>query len=151
MTEDLYKKDKKPYVEQTDADGKSDAEASFEAWNKHIYRNESVICDLFHGQFKSTLICALCNRVSITFDPFLMVTVPIPSTKWVTKSGYFIQYHLSKDGSYCNQKLEVKVKENDKVCNLRERIQEKYGIEPSSFLITWVSDMKLVTIFNDQM
>lgn len=28
MTEDLYKKDKKPYVEQTDADGKSDAEAS---------------------------------------------------------------------------------------------------------------------------
>ena len=46
MTEDLLKKDKKPYVESTDADGKSDAEASLEAWNKHIYRNESVICNL---------------------------------------------------------------------------------------------------------
>jgi len=122
MTEDLYKKDKKPYVEQTDAEGKSDAEASQEAWNKHIYRNESVICDLFHGQFKSTLICALCSRVSITFDPFLMATVPIPSTKWVTKSGYFIQYHLNTEGNYCNSKLEVKVKENDKVFNLRQRI-----------------------------
>jgi ubiquitin C-terminal hydrolase len=102
MTEDLFKKDKKPYVEQTDADGKSDAEASLEAWNKHIYRNESVICDLFHGQFKSTLICAICNRVSITFDPFLMATVPIPNTKWVTKAGFFIQYYLNKDGIYSN-------------------------------------------------
>lgn len=111
MTEDLFKKDKKPYVEQTDADGKSDAEASLEAWNKHIYRNESVICDLFHGQFKSTLICAICNRVSITFDPFLMATVPIPNTKWVTKAGFFIQYYLNKDGIYSNQKIEVKVKE----------------------------------------
>jgi len=49
MAEDLYKHDKKPYVEQTDADGKTDEIASLEAWNKHVYRNESIILDLFHG------------------------------------------------------------------------------------------------------
>ena len=39
MSEDLYKQENKPYVEQTDAEGKSDSEASIEAWNKHVYRN----------------------------------------------------------------------------------------------------------------
>ena len=49
MSEDLYKKEKKPYVEQTEAEGKTDEQASLEAWNKHVFRNESIILDLFHG------------------------------------------------------------------------------------------------------
>lgn len=44
----------------TDAGGKPDHEASLEAWTKHIIRNESVIVDLFHGQYKSTLVCSVC-------------------------------------------------------------------------------------------
>lgn len=92
MSEDLYKQGKKPYVEQTEADGKTDQEASLEAWNKHVYRNESIIVDLFHGQFKSTLVCSICSRVSITFDPFLMVSLPIPLTRWEKFEAYYIQY-----------------------------------------------------------
>jgi hypothetical protein len=49
MSEDLYKREKKPYVESSETDGKSDQQASMEAWNKHVYRNESIILDLFHG------------------------------------------------------------------------------------------------------
>jgi hypothetical protein len=45
----------------------------------------------------------------------------------------------------------VKVKENDKVHDLRQKIEEKYGVPRSQYLITWVCDMKLVQIFNDQM
>jgi ubiquitin C-terminal hydrolase len=58
MSEDLYKQDKKPYIQVDESEGKSDQDASNEAWNKHIFRNESIICDLFHGQYKSTLICS---------------------------------------------------------------------------------------------
>ena len=90
MSEDLYKKEKKPYVEQNESEGKSDVTDSKEAWNKHILRNESIICDLFHGQFKSTLECALCKRISITFDPFLMIALPIPSTKYEDIEGYLL-------------------------------------------------------------
>ena len=90
MSEDLYKKEKKPYVEQNESEGKSDETASKEAWNKHILRNESIICDLFHGQFKSTLECALCKRISITFDPFLMIALPIPSTIYEDIEGYLL-------------------------------------------------------------
>jgi ubiquitin carboxyl-terminal hydrolase 19 len=49
MSEDLYKRNKKPYVETTDSEGKTDEQASLESWNKHIYRNESIIQDLFLG------------------------------------------------------------------------------------------------------
>jgi ubiquitin carboxyl-terminal hydrolase 4/11/15 len=71
--EDLYRKEKKPYVETGETEGKTDKEASIEAWNKHVYRNESVILDLFHGQFKSRTSCNQCDKVSIVFDPFLMI------------------------------------------------------------------------------
>ena len=106
MCEDLYKKTKKPYVEQTEADGKSDVQASLEAWNKHVYRNESIITDLFHGQYKSTLVCSICDRVSVTFDPFLMVSLPIPQVKWEALDCYHIQYDQNSE-NYQNYKLFV--------------------------------------------
>ncbi len=81
LSEDLYRKSKKPYVEMTDAGGKPDVEASLEAWTKHIIRNESVIVDLFHGQYKSTLVCSVCQKVSVTFDPFMTLSLPIPGKK----------------------------------------------------------------------
>jgi len=49
LSEDLYRKNKKPYVEMTEAKGRDDLVASEEAWLKHLIRNESIIVDLFHG------------------------------------------------------------------------------------------------------
>ena len=122
--------------------------ASLEAWNKHIYRNESIIVDLFHGQFKSTLNCSICKRISITFDPFMMVSVPIPSTKYLTLEIYYIQYSLDKDGKYDNFRFPVKLKETDRVWDLRQKIEKMYGIEKSSTLITHVQDNMLKRIYN---
>ena len=65
----------------TEATGKSDREASKEAWLKHLVRNESIIVDLFHGQYKSTLVCNICRKISITFDPFMTLSLPIPGKK----------------------------------------------------------------------
>ena len=93
MAEDLYKQEKKPYVEVSEEEGRTDEEASLDAWNKHLYRNESIITDLFHGQYKSTLICSICNRVSITFDPYLLVSLPIPQVKYVSLEFFYIKYH----------------------------------------------------------
>ena len=44
-----------------------------EAWRGHLARNNSIIVDLFQGQLKSTLVCPVCARVSVTFDPFMCV------------------------------------------------------------------------------
>jgi ubiquitin carboxyl-terminal hydrolase 4/11/15 len=33
------------------------------------------------GQYKSELICPDCKRISITFDPYMTVTLPLPNSK----------------------------------------------------------------------
>ena len=36
----------------------------------NLRRNDSIITDLFCGQFKSTIKCPDCKLINITFDPF---------------------------------------------------------------------------------
>lgn len=47
-------------------------------WNDHIMDNQSVIVKTFHGQYKSSVKCSECNHVSVTFEPFMYLSVPIP-------------------------------------------------------------------------
>lgn len=50
MGEDLFRKGKKPFVEDKDPPaGQSEEDQAKEAWNKHLLRNESIVTDLFHG------------------------------------------------------------------------------------------------------
>jgi ubiquitin C-terminal hydrolase len=81
LGEDLYRKGKKPYVEDSDKPNQTEEEAAIEAWNKHLLRNESIVTDLFHGQFKSTVNCQKCDRVSVTFDPMMTIMLPIPAPR----------------------------------------------------------------------
>lgn len=53
-----------------------------------MQRNDSIIVDLFHGQYKSTITCPECHRLSITYDPFTNVSLPIPKLKRV--DVYFV-------------------------------------------------------------
>ncbi|KAJ0106130.1 hypothetical protein Patl1_17393 [Pistacia atlantica] len=61
-------------------DGRPDEEVANECWINHKARNDSLIVDVFQGQYKSTLVCPLCDKISITFDPFMYLTLPLPST-----------------------------------------------------------------------
>uniref|UniRef100_A0A8C1EUP1 Ubiquitin carboxyl-terminal hydrolase n=1 Tax=Cyprinus carpio carpio TaxID=630221 RepID=A0A8C1EUP1_CYPCA len=81
LHEDLNRVKKKEYIELRDADGRPDQEVAEEAWRNHLRRNDSVIVDTFHGLFKSTLVCPQCNKVSVTFDPFCYLSVPLPVSK----------------------------------------------------------------------
>ena len=137
LSEDLFRKAKKPYVEMTDSEGKPDEIASHEAWTKHLIRNESVIVDLFHGQYKSTLVCSKCSKISITFDPFMTLSLPIPGKK--EKYGlYYVPYKLSPD--YSNFKGEVFLRETESVLEFRNTIERKYGVSKSKYLVSFVSD-----------
>ncbi len=44
--------------------------------------------DLFAGQLKSTVVCRECNRVSVKFDPYHMVQLPLPTANLRTLSVY---------------------------------------------------------------
>lgn len=107
-------------METTEANGREDSVASEEAWLKHLIRNESIIVDLFHGQYKSTLVCSICQRVSITFDPFMTLSLPIPGKK-EKFSFFFIPYNITKD--YKNNKGEVYLRESDTIRDFRNLVQ----------------------------
>ena len=42
------------------------------------------------GQYKSKVTCPTCSKESITFDPFITVTLPIPQKVINTFEGFFI-------------------------------------------------------------
>jgi ubiquitin C-terminal hydrolase len=81
LHEDVNAISKKPYVEYKDSDNRSDAEVSKEYWEGFRKRESSIFIDLFYGQLKSRVQCTQCDRVSITFDPFNVLSLPIPSQK----------------------------------------------------------------------
>ncbi|KAK4856879.1 hypothetical protein QYF36_022271 [Acer negundo] len=80
LHEDLNRVKCKPYVEAKDGDGRFDEDVADEYWQNHLARNDSIIVDLCQGQYKSTLVCPVCKKVSVTFDPFMYLSLPLPST-----------------------------------------------------------------------
>ncbi|KAH7836981.1 hypothetical protein Vadar_008145 [Vaccinium darrowii] len=80
LHEDLNRVKHKPYVKSRDADGRPDEEVADEYWANHISRNDSIIVDVCQGQYKSTLVCPACNKISVTFDPFMYLSLPLQST-----------------------------------------------------------------------
>ncbi|KAJ3159743.1 ubiquitin carboxyl-terminal hydrolase [Geranomyces michiganensis] len=78
LHEDLNRIKKKPYIEAPNMDGHPDAEIAAKAWEIYCMRNDSVIVDLFQGQYKSRVECMECGQLSVTFDPYMFLSVPIP-------------------------------------------------------------------------
>jgi ubiquitin carboxyl-terminal hydrolase 4/11 len=81
LHEDLNRVRQKPYVEMGDSENRQDFDVAKEAWEGFTKRNRSVIVDMMYGQYKSKLQCPTCSRISITFDPFSMVSLGVPNTK----------------------------------------------------------------------
>lgn len=65
----------------TKMQGESDYQASKRFWDFHRAKNDSILLDLFHGQYKSTINCLVCNNSSVYFEPFSTLTLDIPDLK----------------------------------------------------------------------
>ncbi|XP_041349901.1 ubiquitin carboxyl-terminal hydrolase 15-like isoform X2 [Gigantopelta aegis] len=81
LHEDLNRIRTKPYLELKDADGRPDEIVAKEAWDNYRQRNDSIIIDIFHGLLKSTVNCPDCDKISVTFDPFCYLSLPLPIKK----------------------------------------------------------------------
>ncbi|XP_041072287.1 ubiquitin carboxyl-terminal hydrolase 15-like isoform X1 [Carcharodon carcharias] len=101
LHEDLNRIRKKPYIQLKDAEGRPDEVVAKEAWENHRKRNDSIIVDIFHGLFKSTLVCPECSKVSVTFDPFCYLTLPLPLKKERTLEVFLVRMEpLTKPMQY---------------------------------------------------
>ena len=77
LHEDLNRIYNKPPTEVPSGDGTNDETIAAVAWERHRLRNDSVVQDLFAGQYRSKLQCS-CSNVSVTFDPYNCVTLQLP-------------------------------------------------------------------------
>lgn len=79
LHEDLNRLKTKHYseVKEEEDSSKPDIILAQEAWKRHLARNDSVIVDLFQGQFKSKLVCPDCRHISLTFDPYSLLSLPL--------------------------------------------------------------------------
>ena len=78
LNEDLNKTTKKQYIELKEkSDDETDEQCAKRFWDANLSRNDSIITDLFCGQFKSTITCPNCNFINISFDPFDTINLPL--------------------------------------------------------------------------
>ncbi|CAG2115958.1 unnamed protein product [Medioppia subpectinata] len=50
------------------------------SWNEFKRFNDSIVVDLFYGQYMSAIVCSVCPKRSLKFDPFVYLSLPIPLT-----------------------------------------------------------------------
>ncbi|BES88324.1 unnamed protein product [Nesidiocoris tenuis] len=81
LHEDLNRIKQKPYTQVNDDSDREDKVLAREAWERHRKRNDSIIVDTFHGLLKSRVVCPDCKKVSVTFDPFCNLSLPLPQKK----------------------------------------------------------------------
>lgn len=79
LHEDLNRIHNKPYIEiKNDVESRPDEVVADESWANYKKRNDSIVVDTFHAMMKSTLVCPGCKLVSVTFDPFCYLSLPLP-------------------------------------------------------------------------
>ena len=106
LHEDLNRITNKKYMELKEKQkGESDEEASKRWWDYYKSRDNSIIMDLFQGQYKSTIKCTQCHNTSISYDTYLNLGLPIPvknnqsQIKFLTADQNYIElnYNINED------------------------------------------------------
>lgn len=136
--EDLNQVKVKPYFETSDTQFSNDEEMAKESWKRHILRNQSLIVDLMHGLYKSTVLCPNCNKTSITFDPFDSITLPLPQGQEKRLNFYYIFYQSEKSPF----SMAVEYTQSHSIDHVKKEIIEKLSTTESSFIFA--------SILNDQ-
>uniref|UniRef100_A0A8C4IFZ4 Ubiquitin carboxyl-terminal hydrolase n=1 Tax=Dicentrarchus labrax TaxID=13489 RepID=A0A8C4IFZ4_DICLA len=144
LHEDLNRVKNKEYIELRDAAGRPDQEVAEEAWRNHRRRNDSVIVDTFHGLFKSTLVCPECRKVSVTFDPFCYLSVPLP----VSKERIMEVFFVSLDPYAKPAQHRVVVPKAGKVFDLCSALSEMTSVPPTQMVVADVFNHRFYKIYN---
>ncbi|KAJ7763535.1 hypothetical protein DFH07DRAFT_882362 [Mycena maculata] len=148
LHEDLNRVHKKPYVEKPDWEGGGDrelVELAQKSWDGYMLRNDSVIVDLFQGQYQSTLVCPECHKVSITFDPFMYLTLPLPVQKKWKHNIFYVPWDVDKP----HVKVPVDIGRDASFKDLRQLLGRWLGVPPDNLLTLEVFSHKFFKSLDD--
>ena len=89
-----------------------------------------------HGLYKSTVKCPDCDGVSVSFEPYMNISLPIPEIKQIQKNFFWVPFDVSKRCVYYN----FSIKGHKNIKNLREFISTAFNVNKYSFEIVLIQD-----------
>ncbi|CAD8146174.1 unnamed protein product [Paramecium pentaurelia] len=140
LHEDLNRIKKKPYIPDIEYKGQSDQEFADIYWENHKKRNDSIITDLFTGQFKSRVECPECNFVSITFDPFVTISLPIPNKEYIQ----FQFYLIFRDSNQTPLKIQQTLQSTQTAGEIIDMISKIKNIKPEYLKFYSLQDSAII-------
>ena len=150
LQEDLNRIHKKPYVEKPDSTDEmvNDPVAlrgmADKCWEIYKARNDSIITDLFAGMYKSTVVCPVCDKVSIIFDPFNNLTLQLPIENLWSRIIYFFPLHSRPI------QISVDIDKNATFAALKEYVAGKAGVSPRRTVVAEIYKNRIYKMFDDK-
>ncbi|XP_020266514.1 ubiquitin carboxyl-terminal hydrolase 8 [Asparagus officinalis] len=146
LHEDLNRVKCKPYTEVKDSCGRPDEQVADEYWSNHLARNDSIIVDVCQGQYKSTLVCPVCSKVSVTFDPFMYLSLPLPSSASRTMTITI----FSSDGTSAPSSYTINVPKYGKCKDLMQALSVACSLRDNeSLLVAEIYGNRIIRYLED--
>jgi len=139
LHEDLNQIKKKPMTQPVDSNGRPDTVVAQEAWKTYLSRNQSKIVDLMQAQYRSEVVCPDCGRVSVTFDPYMFLSVPLPTEKHKVIEYSWISSDTSVHPVVFGQKI-LKVAD---IGMLKEAVAKVHGVAHEELFVCDVWKSKI--------
>ena len=118
-------------------------------WNNFLKRNQSIMVDLFYGQYKATISCTHCNHKSVNFSTYLSLQLSIPKTKeYILVKILFIGDWLYKS-PYVKMSI-IMNKQYKKISVAKEIIGEILDIDTDELQIIQMKDQEIIKIYEDE-
>ncbi|CAF4704960.1 unnamed protein product, partial [Rotaria sp. Silwood2] len=103
------------------------SELAHRAWSEYIDANQSIITSTFSAQLHSTLRCNQCKQESKTFEPYLLLSLPIPQK--IIKPVFITVVFLNQSPKQLHIGLCLPV--TNTVKDVREAIAQQSNLDPN--------------------
>ena len=155
LNEDLNAVTNKQYIEiKEKGENETDVECSKRFWDNYLKRNDSIVTDLFCGQFKCTVSCPECNLVKIIFDPFNSLNLNLPEKKnnFINSFIFFYvpKYCLRTPIKVVFQNISKNATFEDCFENLKKMKKFKYHKKINKLITNKISDKKSIKFINQE-
>ncbi|DAZ94965.1 TPA: hypothetical protein N0F65_000060, partial [Lagenidium giganteum] len=146
LHEDLNRVKEKPYTAAVEGNGRDDVVVAAEAWSQYLKRNDSIIVENFMGQLRSHVTCpnSECCNESVTFDPFMSLSVPIPSLDIVT-----LQVQLFWANGRIPTKYAVQIPKDGNVMDIKQELRVLSGTPANQLYFVEVRDHRITKAHDD--
>jgi ubiquitin carboxyl-terminal hydrolase 4/11/15 len=124
--------------------------AGEEAWDAHCLRNRSVVMDTFYGQFKSTCICPICDKVSVSFEPFNHISLEIPQSKHDPTCDLPVLLFSTSSQSSVPVRYAINIDKNACMRDVKVGLSKMTGLSCDRIVLCEVYQHKICEIYTDE-